>query len=170
MVGIIINHPHTIDLALGFKTTLSTAKLFQGSKNLVGSNAHLASSSKGTHRIEHIMSARNNKMYLSHKFSLVVKLVAGAANTVGNVAGNVVSTLALNTIGNDLFISFASQTAHLCIVKAKNRLAALFDIANKLLKGLIYIFFCTIMVQMVIFNISYYCQIRIQLEEGPRRR
>ena len=166
MMRIIINNPDTIDFTLGFKTTFGTAELFQGCKNFVGSNAHLMCSSKRAHRIQHIMSAGNNQMNLCHKFSLVVQLVAGAVNTVGNITSNVVSTLAFYAVGNYLFIGFGSQTAYLGIIKAKDCLAAFLDVAYKLFKSLIYIFFCTVMIQMIIFNISYYSKIRIQLEEG----
>ena len=96
-------------------------------------------------------------MYLGHKFIVQIQLIGSSVHAIGNIFGSVIGSLTLHAVGQHRFIGFASQTAHLCVIGAQNSLAAFLDIAKELLEGLVYIFFCTIVVQMVIFNIGNNC-------------
>ena len=96
-------------------------------------------------------------MYLGHKFLMQIQLIGGAVHAIGNILGSVIGSLTLHAVGQHRFIGFASQATHLRIIGTQNSLTALLDITKELLEGLIYIFFCTIMVQMIIFNISNHC-------------
>ena len=96
-------------------------------------------------------------MHLGHKFIVQIQLIGSSVHAIGNIFGSVIGSLTLHAVGQHRFIGFASQTAHLCVIGAQNSLAALLDITKELLEGLVYIFFCTIVVQMVIFNISNHC-------------
>ena len=167
MMGIIIDDPDAAYPSLGLKAPFSSRKLFEAPRNFFHGKTQFTSRCLSAQGIEDIMPARHDQMAFSDLFTAEKDIIVGAILTIFDIFGAVVRILCVDAIADDLGRGLFPDAAHLFIIIAKNGLALFLDLIDKLLEGFLDLFFRSIMVQMVIFNICNDSQIRTELKEGP---